>query len=140
MEKQKPSVGRAILFSIIGLAAFYISYLVLGFLLALLFGLLMRIPVIKDILAFLLRIRRDSPDVLIVLVAVYASCSAVSWMLGRFCDNTETLALSHRIFGIALLVLNILFLVINIKEGNKFFPNIIVGIAGVLMSFSGKAS
>lgn len=140
MEKQKPSVGKAILFSIIGLVAFYIAYFVLTLLLALLFGFLSKIPIIKDILAFLFRIRRDSPDVLIVLVAAYVSCSAVSWMLGRFCDTLETLALSHSIFGIMLLILNILFLVINIREGNTFFPNVIVGIAGLLMSFSGKSS
>lgn len=138
MEKQKPEVGKAILFSIVGLAAFYICYFVLALLLGLLFALLLNIPVLKNIIAFLFRLRGDTPDALVTIAAVYVSYSAIIWMLGRFCDIQETLFLSHRILGIILLVLNVLFLLVNISSGNSFFPNIVVGIAGFIMFLKGK--
>ena len=138
MEKQKPEAGKSALFSIIGVVAFYISYFVLGLLLALFFGLLVNIPIIKNIVAFLFHLRGDSPDILVVLASTAFSYSGVGWMLGRFCDKPETLYLSRRILGIILLVMNILFLIINISEGNSFFPNIVVGVAGLIMFFSGR--
>lgn len=139
MNTQKPEVGKAILFAIVALVAFYICYFVLALGISLVFGLLMEIPVIGGLVEHLFRVRGDSPGILAVLLAAGVAYSAVMWIIGRFCDIKPTENLTMKIAGILLLAFNILFLIINITGGQAVFPNIVIGIAGVIMLFKGRS-
>lgn len=131
--KEKPEKGKSILFAIIALFAFYLCYFVVFLALGLLFTLLLKLPVINSILSFLFRVRGDSPDILCWIISTCTAYQAAVWMLHRFHDSEVSENLSLKITGIILIVLNIVFLIVNIISGSPFFPNICVGIAGFCM-------
>ena len=135
---EKPEVGKAILFAFVALIAFYLCYFLLATVLVLIFSLLLNIPIIGDLINYLFRVRGDAPDILAVLLAAGLAYGAVTWMIARFCDNKPTESLTHYVAGGLIVALAILFLVINIINGSRIIPNIICGIAGVIMIISGR--
>ena len=131
--KEKPNVGKAFFFSIIAFIAFYLCYFVVMFAFAAVYTILDKIPIIGSIVRFLFTIRGDSPDILAWILSTVLAYNATVWMLHRFHDTEPSENLSLKITGITLLVLNVIFLVVNIISGTPFFPNIAVGISGFLM-------
>lgn len=139
-QREKPQVGRAILFGIIALFVFYVCYLVLTLAVSLVFTLLSKIPIINRLVAALFEIRGDSPSILAAFIAFIYSYSATEWVLGRFCDIRATEQLSWIITGVLLLILNALFLFSNISSGQPFILNIIFCICGIVMIVRGRQS
>ena len=137
-QKEKPQVGRAVLFGVIALFAFYICYLVLATAVSFVFVLLYKIPIINRILAAIFRLRGDTPNVLAGFIAIVYSFSAVEWMLGRFCDIRATEKLSLIITGALLVLLNLLFLIVNVSSGDSIILNIVFCIAGIVMILRGR--
>lgn len=135
---EKPEVGKAILFGFVALIAFYLCYFLLVTVIAFVFVLLLKIPLIGNLIEHLFRIRGDAPDIVTVLLAAGLSYSAIAWMIGRFCDDNPTERLTHYIAGGLITALSIILLVINIMNDSSFFPNIVCGIAGVIMIISGR--
>ena len=135
--KEKPKIGKAVLFSIVGIVAYYICLFVLTLIVGFLFALLLNLPVIKHIVAFIFKTRGDTPDFFTVLLAVVLSYNAVVWMVSRFCDSKATEYLTLIVIGIVLLLSNILFLVINVINHSGIIGNILSGIAAVIMILRG---
>lgn len=138
--KKKPETGKAILFGIIGIIAFYICYAVIALVLSALLSALSKIPLLGNLIIFLFRVRGDTPGILVSLIAVSLAYEAVLWMIHRFSDIQETEALALRICGIPLLVLNMVFLIVNLLSGDYFFPNILLAIAGFLIFNHGRST
>ena len=99
--KKKPETGKAILFGIIGIIAFYICYAVIALVLSALLSALSKIPLLGNLIIFLFRVRGDTPGILVSLIAVSLAYEAVLWMIHRFSDIQETEALALRICGIS---------------------------------------
>lgn len=136
-QKEKPQVSKASLFGVIGLVAFYICDFILYMGFSLGFLLLYKIPVINRLVDALFRARGDDPGFFSMFLAAVLSYSAVTWATHRFCDTIATESLSLKITGILLLILNIVFLIVNISAGESFANNIMMGIAGIIMIIRG---
>lgn len=135
--KEKPEIGKSVLFCIAGLIAYWLLLLVVGFILSLLFWLLLKIPVIKHLIALLFHLRGDTPDALVRLIAVIVAYSVVVWMLSRFCDLKSTEVLSLKLCGIVLFFFSFLFLIINIVVDNEIIVNVYSAIAACIMFLRG---
>lgn len=136
---EKPQTGKSILLSILALVVFFFSYIAVASILSVIFALLLQVPVISSILGFLFASRGDSPDILSIVIGVVAAYNLVVWMFGWV--HKSSLAsenLSLRITGTAILVLNIIFLIINLGEGTPFLGNIVCAVAGIVMRSRGK--
>lgn len=140
MTTEKPQIGKSIFFSIISIVAFYLCWFAVLFALGAVFLLLSKIPVISSILEFVFKMRGDAPDILIWIISAICAYRATTWMLHRFHDSEVSENLSLKITGITLLVLNIVFLIVNIMGRSSFFPNIVVGVAGLSMFLHGRSS
>lgn len=134
--KQKPEIGKAILFGLSSFIAYYICYFVLAFVSTLVFAVLAFVPVVNRIVDALFRMRGDSPSIFIVFMSVIFSYHAAKWVIERFCDYASTEKLSLRIAGVVLILYNVLLLVRNISSGVSFFPNILSSIAGIVLILS----
>ena len=130
---QKAEIGKSILFSIIGVIAFYICLFVLGLALSFFFVFLFKIPIVSQWVSFIFSYRGDSPDVVIKLGSVILSALAVGWMIRRFCDIQATKKLSLIICSAILFAINTLFLVQNIMEGGNYPTNILIMIMSLVM-------
>ena len=131
--KEKPEVGKAILFSFAALIAYYVCYFALAFIGALIFSVLAVIPIVNRLVDALFSIRGDSPSIAIVFFSVILSYQAAKWVIGRFCDYAATEKLALRITGALLLLYNILLVIRNISADISFFPNVLAIIAGIVM-------
>lgn len=136
---QKPQVGKSIFFSIISIVAFYICFVVIVLAFSAVIAILGKIPVVSSLLSFLFKMRGDTPGILAYLLGASLAYNATVWMLHRFHDSESSENLSLKITGMVLLVLNVVFLVVNILGKSSFFPNIVVGVAGLSMFMRGKS-
>ena len=135
--EEKPQVGKAILFALIGVVALYICQFVLHLGISLGFELLFKVPVINRLLAALFRARGDSPEFFAPFVAAVLSYSAIVWVLHRFCDDWATESLSLKISGSILLVCNIAFFILNISAKEPVLINIILAVTGLFILIRG---
>lgn len=133
--KEKPEVGKAILFAIIGVVAFYILSLILTIPLSFFFSLIVSIPVLRFLFTLFTWLKDSEYVRTITFIASAISISAISWMIKRFCDKHSTEVLSLKVCGIIIAVLNVIFLVINMRENAPIATNIIVGGFGLALFF-----
>lgn len=139
-EEKKTVTYKGILpsipFSILGLLEFYIIYglTVLG--IALVFLLLSYIPIINTLVDLLFRIREDSPDMAAMFVSAILAYLGTTATAEHITEGTRGHALT--LTGIYLVVLNTIFLIVNLVNSTAILPNIIIGISGIVMFYKNK--
>jgi len=136
-NKEKPEVGKAILFGIIGIVAFYVVNFILSFAFAFLLAWIVKTPIFNIIFKWFTWLREDEYLYAAIVVSGILSALSVTWMIQRFCDDDNTEVLSVKIFAAILIVINLLLLFYNRKYGNPIFTNIFLGVVGICaFSFS----
>ncbi len=136
-EKERPQVGRAILFGVIGMVAFFICSFILYMGISFGFLFLYQIPVINRLLEGLFRVRGDDPVFFAMFLAAVISYSAITWAIHRFCDTRATEGLALRISGSLLLLISNASIVMDVMSGQPFVNMIFIGIAGIIMIIRG---
>lgn len=123
-------------FSILGFLEFYAIDILTTLLLSLLFLGLSYIPIISTLIDWLFYIRKDTPDMLAMMVSAILAYLGTTATAKHIVKGTRKHALI--LTGIYLVVLNIIFLIVNLINGAAILPNIIIGIAGIVMFYKNK--
>lgn len=139
----KPSVVKAILFSFLSFAAFYLLCVVFGLIFSLLYVILKVIPVVGTLVDTLFEARGDGPAIAIPYLYLCFSYYATVSIAERIVKHVPTLCLTYKLLGIYLTSLNAIFLLINIIGGGAWainIGNIIAGIAFLVKASKSSAS
>ena len=123
-------------FSLLGLCEYYIIYGLSVLAIALVFWILSYIPIINMLVDWLFRIREDTPDMFAMCFAAFLAYLGTTATAEHIIKDTRKHAL--KLTGIYLVVLNIIFLIVNLVNSDAIFPNIIIGIVGVVMFYKNK--
>lgn len=138
--KSHPNILKSIFISILTLLVFALVYFITFLLLGGIIYLLTKIPLIGTLISWLFSLRGDSPDMVLAILApaiAYYTSIAVAAKMGK--DN-PTINLSYILLGIYILVIHVPSLIINLVNGEWFFPNITQSIAGIVLLFNGATS
>ncbi len=121
------------LISILWIICFYILFLLTFTILAFLFGLFASVPFIKSILQISLFTGSTTLD-----AVVYGTSGVVSFLIltaaSALIKNERIQDASFVMFGTELIIMNIIFLIINIVIGNSVWINgefIFIGIVSI---------
>ena len=131
----KPSIPQGILFSLLGFVIFYLLCEIIGFILVLLYALILVIPIICDLLDLLFIARGDGPDIAIPTLYFSFSYFLTISLLERIVKNVHTLSLTLKLLGIYSIILNIIFLVLNVIGDGAWGVNIGFIISGFVFYF-----
>lgn len=134
MKKVLTSIGIALL----GIILFSLSYFIVVLLIGLLFLLLDAIPLINKLVALLFSIRKDSPDMLAMLVGTVIAYNVCKWLIAKLSGDAKVFSLSCVFSGGTILAFNILFFVINIISNSTVLANIFFAIAGIIILLTRK--
>lgn len=141
-EKEKNSKAKSILtsipLSVIGLLEFYLIYGIAFLIIALLFWLISYIPILSTLVDWLFRIREDTPDMFAMFASTGIAYLGFTVTIEHISKKVETKKLTLMFVGIYLIVLNVLFLIINLKYNDPILANILLTIAGIVIFFKGK--
>lgn len=130
---------KGILFSIVDIFVFLVVYFLLFFILGIFFDFLTKIPLLKTLLGWLFKARGDSPSMLVCILSAISGFMSVIYCNSKLIKSPKVAGVSFIIFGAALLIIHIIFLIINVASGGWLFPNIIQGIAGAVGIFTGAS-
>ena len=134
----KKSIFASIPLSILGLLAFYLVYGIAFLIIALLFWIISYIPILNTLFDWLFRIREDTPDMFAMFTSTVIAYFGYAATIGLISKKAETQKLTLMLTGIYLIVLNVIFLIANLVFRNAILPNILLGIAGIVIFFNGK--
>lgn len=130
-SREKGSIFSAILFSMLGTILFYIIYGLLFLLIGLLLLAISNLPILKDILGYVLS--DSSADMFALGISLVVSYIIIGALAEHFLKNENKVNLSLFLIGIYLLVLNIGFIILNLIFSNSILVNVAFIIAGIVM-------
>lgn len=130
------SIFLSIPFSILGLFEFYIIYGLTILVAALVFWALSYIPILNTLIDWLFRVREDTPDMFAMMLAAAIAYFGITATAEHIVSKTRKPSLM--LTGIYIVVLNIIFLIVNLINSEAILPNIIIGIAGIVMFYKSK--
>lgn len=128
---KQPSIIKSLFFSFLALIVFYLLTQIIGIILILLYAFLRVIPLIGDLLGFFFEARGDGPEIAIPYLYLVTSYFLCISMLERIVKSVPTRKLTIKLLGIYLIVLNLLFLLLNILGDGAWGINIGCIIAGI---------
>lgn len=135
----KPSVIKALFFSLLALIVFYLLTQIIGMILILIYALLRVIPIVGDLIHIFFEKRGDGPEIAIPYIYLVFSYHLSISMLDRIVKSIPTRRLTVKLLGIYLIVLNFVFLFMNIVGDGAWGVNIGFIITGIVfMNKSGK--
>lgn len=120
----KPSVFKAVFFSLITLIAFYLLTEIIGLILVFIFSILLSIPIISNLIALLFEVRGDGPNTFIQYAYLAIGYFCTISVLDRIVKSVSTRKLTIKLLGIYLIVLNVVFLIANIVIDGAWGMNI----------------
>ena len=138
MDQEKPQVGRSILYTVLAYAAYNISYIAVGTVVIIILAFLMQVPVIKDLLGALFKVRGDSPEILAAVVSALLAYKATVWVVRRVCSIKATRNLTFKISGVLFVVLAVITVLAQIINKGSLLSGIMSGIVGVLLLTKGN--
>lgn len=133
----KPSILKAVLFSLLALVIFYLVSEVLGLILSLIFAVMLMIPIIGNLAELLFKARGDDPASAILYFYLVAAYFITISILERIVKSIPTRKLATKLLGIYLIALNITFFILNLLGDGAAWVNvgfIIAGIAFIVKS------
>ena len=125
ITEEKANVFVSFLSSVLAFIVYYIVFAVGTVISAFVFLLLSKIPVISSIVNYLFYMRGDNAGILSYIIGAILSFLVVFKILSAMLKNDKTQKLAFFIAGIILIVLNVMFLIVNIAYGDAFFVNIV---------------
>ena len=140
--KTKPIVWKSILAAVLGLVIWLIVGILASVILALVAGLLLSIPVIGGILAWLLTRGDGEPTTLLIFMSASVSALAAMKLVEKICKHDRTTGLACKIMGVGMIATQAYFLLSNLfmDGGGSALANIF-GIGWGCMIFGcGKES
>lgn len=138
--KTKPIVWKSILATILGLVAYLVVGILVTGVLALAAGFLLAIPVVGNILAWLLTRGDGEPTTLLVFASAAASAASAMKLVEKICKHDRTAGLACKILGVGLIATQAYFLFSNLfMDGGGFVLSNIISIgAGCIIFGCGK--
>lgn len=130
-ENIKPSIPKSILIAIISLIVFGIADIIGVVIFSLIYGLLLEIPIINDILIWSFNMVNGSPVDATLIFSTVIAYFALGFCADKLTKNEKTALLAKKIGCIFIIGLNILSLLINIFYGDNIFANIITALYGI---------
>ena len=134
-KNEKPQIGKAILCVMPSLIVFFVSQFLLVIVLALLFGLLLNIPLINKLLGLLVNSLGHTGDSLVIWISVLLSYLLTGWVQGLMMKNHLTECISRKITGSIIIGFNILCLILNIIFHNPLLVNLTCIFFGFFYTF-----
>ena len=135
---EKPNIVNAILLSFLAFFIFFIVYILCSIIVAFIFLIISKIPLISTLVGWLFYARGDTPSVFTILFSAVISYAATTEVLERLNNNVKTEALSLILTGSYVLPIQAISLVINLVYGDPFFINIVLIISSISLIFRGK--
>ena len=132
------AVLLSIIFALLELVLFYIADFVAVFILALIFGVLSYIPILNIITNLLFTITGNAADIFTVTAGAILAAGATAFIMSKISKNKETLNRSFCISSIILVVLNVLFLIVNLIHNDPCYTNAVMIFLGICVFFSEK--
>lgn len=123
--------------SIVGFLFYFLVMLILILIVSLLLNLLLMIPIIGNILNFVLSVRKDSILTLAQTVGVSVASFATMVLLGLVIKKAPTRKISLILLGSYIAVISVIFLIVNIIHGDSFYANILQIISAGILLWSG---
>ena len=124
--ENKPTIWKAVIFTIPCALIFLFSRTLLAFLIGMLGVIISKIPILGKLLGFIFALRGDNLSIFAIINLLDDS---------TYDANAPTNILSRRILGVIIALIHIFSLIVNISEGNRFFINIICMIASLVFMF-----
>lgn len=128
--KTRPFVAVASAF--LGILTYFVVYIVLSLVLGIIFTFLLNIPILSTLINFLFRIRRDSPDWVILFVSLMTAYYLVKTLMFKINRSKKDRAVSCSITGSAVLIFGLFGFIMNIVFGADLFIHYIINIGYVI--------
>lgn len=138
MNENKPKVFKAIMTALLGLIIFGLVYLLAYLILGGIIYLLLKVPVIDNLLGWLFHIRGDTPDMMLSVFAPTLAYFITMSAQEAINKDSSTKGLSCIILGITIIVIHGISIVSNLILGEGILKNIIQVVAGFVFFSSGK--
>ena len=138
ITNNKKSIFASIPLSVLGFLEYYLIYGIAFLIIALLFWIISYIPILNTLVDWLFRIREDTPDMFAMFASTGIAYLGFTATIEHISKKAETQKLTLILTGIYIIVLNVIFLIVNLVLRNTILPNVFLGIAGVVIFFKGK--
>jgi hypothetical protein len=124
--------------SILGALEVHLIYGLTNLIVSLLFWLISYIPIIKNIVRYLLTVGDNTADGFAMFVATMLAYLGFMATSEHVIKKGETKKFTLILTGIWLAVFNILFVIINLVYNDPILGNVLLAIAGTIIFFRGK--
>lgn len=132
------SILASIPLSILGALEVHLIYGLTNLIVSLLFWLISYIPIIKNIVGYLLMVGDNTADGFAMFVATMLAYLGFMATSEHVIKKGETKKFTLILTGIWLAVFNILFVIINLVYNDPILGNVLLAIAGTIIFFRGK--
>ena len=136
----KKSIFTSIPLSILGALEVHLIYGLTNLIITLAFWLISYIPIINNIVGFVLTVGDNTPDMLAIFVATMVAYFGFRVTAELIIKKAETRRLTLILTGIYLFAFNILFVIINLVCNDAILGNVLLAIAGIVVFFNGKTT
>lgn len=145
-EAQQKSFSKAksILVSIplsaLGFIEVYLIYTVIVLAIALVFGIILNIPILSTLFEWFFKIREDTPDMFAMFLATTAAYFLFKSTVEHIIKNIETQRFTMMLTGIYIILLNINNLIINLSNNDAILANVMLSVLGIILFYKGKTT
>ena len=108
---EKPKIFKAVLLALLQFFLYWLFYLIIVTVITLILSLMLHIPVLGRIAAWLVSAREGTPHGFIVYISVGISIYLVHLISKKICKSEKTAALSRVISGVAIILVGIVVLI-----------------------------
>lgn len=133
--ENKPTIWKAVTFTIPCALIFLFSRTLLAFLIGMLGVIISKIPILGKLLGFIFALRGDNLSIFAIITSVFVAYFLTTFVQNKIMKDAPTNILSRRILGVIIALIHMFSLIVNISEGNRFFINIICMIASLVFMF-----
>lgn len=124
--------------SILGIFVIHLIYGLSNLLISLLFWLLSYIPVLKKLISWIFSTRGDTPDVFATTIAAIIAYYLFSLIVEQIIKKENTKKFTLILTGILAMIVNVLFVIINLIYSSPILVNVYLAIVGAILFFKGK--
>ena len=126
-----PKKSTAFFFAFISFIIFYAIEILSTLLLSLLVVLISSVPVLGKLVSLFFLHRGDSPSFLVIIIGSLIAYFSTSAVLDTMAKEPSLCRLSSRYLGIALIVANVVFCIINLSTGGSIMANGMIIVSGI---------
>lgn len=134
----KPNVFKSIINSIAAFIVFFLLFTLSILAIQLVFLLLSKIPIVNTILAWLFKVRGDTPSLFSLFLSAVISYTATTTLMEKINKDEATEGLSIILSGSYILIIQSISLIINLVSKNSFLINIVLIVSSIFLIVRGK--